>query len=1087
MEYNKADMLAGFLLRDVAAVLRSSEMAVSLRKGQYNKICNANSPSPLDAMLRALCNRSVSDTKLDACMVAVGNTFLPTKSTGTSSTVAPNKQKLRSHVPTLTSDFNLRSLAQAVLTQRPIVVQGASGSGKSHLIRTLAAEMDLDGDIIELHINDQTDSKTLIGSYVCSDVPGEFVWQAGVLTQAVLAGRWVVIENLDHVPMEFVAAIAPLLSRRRIYLPNRDMEVVAHPNFRLFGTRVAVVPNVRSARPKTFSTAPAALVDYNSLIYIPTLMHFSYFWHYVNVHTLALEEVRAIVTHQYPTILPILMNKLLAAYLYINGYRGDSNSSSSSAMVAGGGSSADGTEEVGTSAVAVVGAGGRKRGSSGAAADVRSNMQKWGTNKSFGLREMLKAAGRIQANCGEFNHVSGFATDLQKRIALQEVLDVFAGSIRSREGYEEAVREIGGIWGISESELETYFLNTAADVASLFVQQQHQSSTSSYSSSSSSSSSSTSIGAGGAGLSAISKRDGMVMIGRATLSLSTSNDNSNNNSNSNSNNNDTKNSAGSGGAKTAREKLGLDHHQQEQEQAQAQQREQNFAMTKYSLRLLERVAVCVARREPVLLVGETGTGKTTSVQELADMLGKRLSVQNLSLSTDVADLLGGFRPVTMKQLFLPVYEVFVRLFNDTLSSSQNTEFLQIVAKFYQAQSWRRLLKAFLKAADQATKKLSKMLAAEKVKPVSSGIDIADSIEQWASFRAKIARYDANLPKIEHGFAFQFVDGLLVDALRNGDWVLLDEINLASSETLQGLSGVLDADSALFLTEKGSGELVPVERHADFRIFAAMNPPTDVGKKELPASLLSRFTELYTEELTDPQDLKCVVERYLAGINTAPVEDIVSVYLGCRAAADDHLTDSTGQRPRYSLRSLTRSLQAAKSFLALGIRPFPRALVEAFLLNFQTMLSDSSRVFMHAYLKSSLYGQGVEKESGFPPTRPGGRGTTGEDWALVKPFWLRTGALSPVDWAQRDADTGVTRFVLTKTVESNIRTLAGAVGAQVAPILIQVRTDYVLFFMIRHQVFLIFILYLFFILNFIFIFLFYCDISGPYEYRQDGHD
>jgi midasin (ATPase involved in ribosome maturation) len=42
-----------------------------------------------------------------------------------------------------------------------------------------------------------------------------------------------------------------------------------------------------------------------------------------------------------------------------------------------------------------------------------------------------------------------------------------------------------------------------------------------------------------------------------------------------------------------------------------------------------------------------------------------------------------------------------------------------------------------------------------------------------------------------------------------------------------------------------------------------------------------------------------------------------MYLGCRAASEDHLTDSTGQRPRYSLRSLTRSLQTAKSFLAIG--------------------------------------------------------------------------------------------------------------------------------------------------------------------------
>jgi len=34
------------------------------------------------------------------------------------------------------------------------------------------------------------------------------------------------------------------------------------------------------------------------------------------------------------------------------------------------------------------------------------------------------------------------------------------------------------------------------------------------------------------------------------------------------------------------------------------------------------------------------------------------------------------------------------------------------------------------------------------------------------------------------FAFSFIEGALVTAVRAGHWVLLDEINLASSDTLQ---------------------------------------------------------------------------------------------------------------------------------------------------------------------------------------------------------------------------------------------------------------------------------------------------------------
>ena len=42
--------------------------------------------------------------------------------------------------------------------------------------------------LLKIHLGDQTDSKVLLGTYVCTDVPGEFRWQSGVLTQAVVGG-----------------------------------------------------------------------------------------------------------------------------------------------------------------------------------------------------------------------------------------------------------------------------------------------------------------------------------------------------------------------------------------------------------------------------------------------------------------------------------------------------------------------------------------------------------------------------------------------------------------------------------------------------------------------------------------------------------------------------------------------------------------------------------------------------------------------------------------------------------------------------------------------------------------------------------
>eukprot|EP00965_Chrysotila_dentata_P175879 5805829-Pleurochrysis_carterae.AAC.3 len=50
----------------------------------------------------------------------------------------------------------------------------------------------------------------------------------------------------------------------------------------------------------------------------------------------------------------------------------------------------------------------------------------------------------------------------------------------------------------------------------------------------------------------------------------------------------------------------------------------------------------------------------------------------------------------------------------------------------------------------------------------------------------------------------------------------------------------------------------VPRHPEFRLFAAMNPPTDFGKKELPPGIRSRLSEMYVPPISSDEDLALVV-------------------------------------------------------------------------------------------------------------------------------------------------------------------------------------------------------------------------------------
>lgn len=83
---------------------------------------------------------------------------------------------------TNSTKINLFNFAEAIMTSKPILLVGYGGSGKSSVVRELSRATGNDKHLIVLHINDQTDSKSLIGSYVCTDIPGEFIWQNGIIS-----------------------------------------------------------------------------------------------------------------------------------------------------------------------------------------------------------------------------------------------------------------------------------------------------------------------------------------------------------------------------------------------------------------------------------------------------------------------------------------------------------------------------------------------------------------------------------------------------------------------------------------------------------------------------------------------------------------------------------------------------------------------------------------------------------------------------------------------------------------------------------------------------------------------------------------
>eukprot|EP00850_Spirogloea_muscicola_P002909 SM000011S19087 [mRNA] locus=s11:783175:828718:+ [translate_table: standard] len=823
-----------------------------------------------------------------------------------------------SMVLTTTTSNNLEAIAIALCRRRPVLLEGPSGVGKSALIDEVARLTD-NFDVVKVHLDDQMDSKTLLGTYVCTDTPGEFRWQPGALTQAVNQGLWVVFEDVDMAPSEVLSALIPLLEDRRLYIPGRGEVVEAHPAFQIFAT----VTTGASGRVLAGSEILRGL------------------WTQVTIHPAADNELHHIVASKFPALGPIA-SKLIETLRAMKRFTAEARQAVSTETVASG-----------TDAVLVT--------------------------RQFSTRDLLKLCKRLAALGASLFTGPALSDHARELVYLEngtalviliervdvvlQALDCFVGSVARPVYRQHMAATIGSLWEVSVDRVR-YLLALHKPTIQINTREAH--------------------------------------IGRATLPV--------------------------------RRLEGMGTHQGAGRPL--------FAATGHVARLLEKITVATRSLEPVLLVSETGTGKTAAVQWLARQANVPLTIVNMSQQSDSADLLGGFKPIESQALCGPLLDTFNRLFRRTFSYQHNHDFLARLQKFAEKSRWAHLLKAFDLAMEKASGLLKdskgsllqqeqEMQEGPRKRKKTKQLDDA-TVKEWRDFRKDLDRVKRQVEASENAFAFSFVEGALVKALAMGRWLLLDEINLAPADTLERLTGVLEGEAgSLALTERG--DVATVVRHGGFRIFACMNPATDVGKKDLPPGLRQRFTEIFVDELTEPEDLCPIVYQYLEGTSPSPpVDDVVNFYLAARREAEEKLLDGANQRPQYSLRTLTRALEYTKS--AVATYGFQRALFDGFSMSFLTLLERQCRPIMEHLIAKHLLKQVGDSSPAFktllrPPPQPS------PHHVLFEQFWVEGGDALELGPSETPADSAG-GYVLTESVREHLKNLARAVLVRKYPILLQ---------------------------------------------------
>ena len=95
----------------------------------------------------------------------------------------------------------------------------------------------------------------------------------------------------------------------------------------------------------------------------------------------------------------------------------------------------------------------------------------------------------------------------------------------------------------------------------------------------------------------------------------------------------------------------------------------------------------------------------------------------------------------------------------------------------------------------------------------------------------------------------------------------------------------------------------------------MNPATDVGKKDLPPPIRTRFTEIDVPSPdADKETLLSIISQYIGHIAVGDkriIMDVAEFYSAAKQVAENRqIADGANHRPHFSMRTLVR----AKRFL-----------------------------------------------------------------------------------------------------------------------------------------------------------------------------
>ncbi|CAG8763958.1 4994_t:CDS:1, partial [Acaulospora colombiana] len=231
---------------------------------------------------------------------------------------------------------------------------------------------------------------------------------------------------------------------------------------------------------------------------------------------------------------------------------------------------------------------------------------------------------------------------------------------------------------------------------------------------------------------------------------------------------------------------------------------------------------CVEVNWMAILTGPEATGKTSLVRLLAKLTGNKLEEFSMNSSVDTTELLGGFEQLELSRHRQMVIDELISISNRTskllliknrnsIDEARNVQLpddLQISQVITQLCHFTFTLKNHQKFNDDSFSQVnSSIMDFGLVNQLLTILDrtirdfdlpLKDTLQHLTEEIVKLKFMESEVT----AGCFEWIDGVLINALLNGNWLLIDNANLCSPSVLDRLNPLLEPNGFLMVNEKG---------------------------------------------------------------------------------------------------------------------------------------------------------------------------------------------------------------------------------------------------------------------------------------------